>query len=105
MAMADWMVLMTIDKVYELQKLMTVMELCYNMQASLKLRFHFPLIVIAMCLFVCLCAFVWFCVCVCLSHRLYRTQTTQNAVAKPPVKTTIARMIVANSDVLRFEPL
>lgn len=39
------------------------------------------------------------------SHRLYRTQTTQNAVAKPPVNTTMARIIVANSDVFKLEPL
>lgn len=41
----------------------------------------------------------------CISHRLYRTQTTQNAVARPPVNTTMANMIVASSDVLRLEPL
>lgn len=39
------------------------------------------------------------------SHRLYRTQTTQNAVARPPVNTTMANIMVANSEVFRLEPL
>lgn len=52
------------------------------------------------------CAFFnYVCVCVCISHRLYRTQTTQKAVARPPVNTTMAKMIVANSDVFKLEPL
>lgn len=96
-----WQIEWFYDRVWVCKMLMTVMELCYNMQASLKLRFNSsPICYCNVCLFVCVCVFF-----VCLSHRLYRTQTTQNAVARPPVKTTIARIIVANSDVLRLEPL
>lgn len=40
-----------------------------------------------------------------MAHRLYRTQTTQNAVAKPPTNTTNAKIIVANSDVRIVDPL
>lgn len=40
----------------------------------------------------------------CVAHRLYRTQTTQKAVARPPANTTMAKMIVASSGV-RIDPL
>lgn len=35
-----------------------------------------------------------------MAHRLYRTHTTHNAVAKLPAKTITARIIDANSGVL-----